>query len=45
MVFGALVALVNFLTKGKAIKKKEFGCEGCPSAAACKAAQKGGCNA
>lgn len=44
MVFGALIALVNHLTKGKAIKKKEFGCAGCPSAAACAAARKGGCN-
>lgn len=44
MVFGSLIALVNYLTKGKAIKKKEFGCAGCPSASACAAAQKGGCN-
>lgn len=43
LVYGALIALVNYVTKGKAIKKKEFGCEGCPSAAACTAAQKGGC--
>ena len=43
LVYGALIALVNHLTKGKAIKKKEFGCAGCPSAAACTAAQKGGC--
>ena len=34
-VFGCLIALVNKLTKGRAIKKKDFGCEGCPSAAAC----------
>lgn len=44
LVFGALIALVNHLTNGKAIKKKDFSCEGCPSAAVCKAAQKGGCN-
>lgn len=44
MVYGALIALVNYLTNGKAIKKKEFGCAGCPSAAACAAAQKGGAN-
>ena len=25
-----MIALVNKLTKGKAIKKKEFGCAGCP---------------
>lgn len=42
-VYGVLIALVNKLTNGKAIKKKEFGCEGCPSAAACTRASKGGC--
>lgn len=42
LVYGALIALVNHLTKGKAIKKKDFGCSGCPSAAACKAVQKEG---
>ena len=35
-VFGCLIAIINKLTKGKAIKKKSFSCEGCPSAAACK---------
>lgn len=34
-VFGCLIALVNKITKGKAIKKKDFGCEGCPSAYLC----------
>lgn len=34
-VFGCLIAAVNALTKGKAIKKKEFGCEGCPSYKTC----------
>ncbi|MEG2915289.1 MAG: electron transport complex subunit E [Oscillospiraceae bacterium] len=34
-VFGCLIALINKLTKGKAIKKKEFSCEGCPSASIC----------
>ena len=34
-IFGALIALVNKISKGKAINKKEFGCEGCPSASAC----------
>jgi len=33
--FGILIAIVNKVTKGNAIKKKEFGCAGCPSAAAC----------
>ena len=39
MVYGFLIALVNIITKGKAIKKKSFGCEGCPSAGMCS----GGC--
>ena len=34
-IFGCLIALVNKVTKGRAIKKKDFSCEGCPSAAAC----------
>jgi len=34
-VFGCLIALVNKLSRGKAIKKIEFGCAGCPSAKAC----------
>lgn len=39
LVYGLLIAVVNKITKGKLIKKKEFGCEGCPSAASCN----GGC--
>ncbi len=35
-VFGVLIAVVNKITKGKAIKKKEFGCEGCPAYSTCK---------
>lgn len=42
-VYGCLIALVNKLTKGKAIKKKEFGCAGCPSAGVCGQAEKGEC--
>ena len=34
LVYGLVIAAVNKLTKGKAIKKKDFGCEGCA----------GGCN-
>ena len=34
-VFGCLIALVNKITNGKAIKKKEFGCSGCPNASSC----------
>lgn len=29
--FGCLVALINFISRGRAIRK-DFGCEGCPSA-------------
>ena len=43
-VFACLIALVNKISKGKAIKKKEFGCAGCPSAAACgKVSRDGAC--
>ena len=35
MVYGLLIALVNVITKGKAIKKREFNCAGCPSAGVC----------
>lgn len=44
-VFGALIALVNKLTDGKGVRRKEFGCESCPNAAACKGASKGECEA
>ena len=39
LVYGLLIALVNVITKGKAIKKREFNCAGCPSAGVCN----GGC--
>lgn len=39
LVYGILIAVVNLITKGKLIKKKEFSCAGCPSAASCS----GGC--
>ncbi|MCL2045847.1 MAG: electron transport complex subunit E [Oscillospiraceae bacterium] len=35
IIYGCLIAWVNKISKGQAIKKKEFGCEDCPSAAAC----------
>ena len=35
IVFGVLIALVNKISKGTAIKKKEFGCKSCPSAFVC----------
>lgn len=34
-VFACLIAAVNYFSKGKAIKKKEFGCEGCMMASMC----------
>ncbi len=41
-VFGLLIAIVNKFGKHKP-KKKEFGCAGCPQAAACGRADRGGC--
>ena len=35
IIFGCLIALVNKISKGQALKKKDFDCEGCPSAASC----------
>ncbi len=35
LVYGLMIAVVNKITKGKLIKKKEFSCAGCPSAAMC----------
>lgn len=34
-VYGVVIATLNKLSGGKAVKRKSFGCEGCPSAAAC----------
>lgn len=36
LVFGCMIALVAFITKGRAPKKKSFDCEGCPSASFCR---------
>lgn len=41
-VYGCTIALVNRLTKGKAVKRKSFGCQGCPQAAACQNAEREG---
>ena len=38
LVFGILIAVVNKITKGNAVKKKSFGCSGCPSSALCHSA-------
>ena len=35
VVYGCLIALVNKITKGRAIRKDEFGCSACPSASTC----------
>ena len=35
VTYGLLIALINKVSNGQAIKKKDFGCEGCPSAATC----------
>ena len=35
LVFALLIAAVNFFTKGKGIKKKEIGCQGCMMAGIC----------
>ena len=35
LVYGLLIALVYFITKGKAPLKKSFSCEGCPNASTC----------
>ena len=38
LVFGILIAVVNKLTDGKAIKKRTFDCSDCPSAGMCHSA-------
>ena len=43
LTFGILIAIINKVSHGKAIKKKGFGCKGCPSQSACQSAEKGGC--
>lgn len=40
--YGILIAVINYISKGKAIKRTEMGCENCPSAGSCSAAVKGG---
>jgi electron transport complex protein RnfE len=35
VVFGLLIAIINKVSKGKAIKKDEFGCQGCIAAGTC----------
>ncbi len=38
MVYGIMIGVVTFITKGKAPLKKSFSCEGCPSAGVCNTA-------
>ena len=42
-VFGVMIALTSFITKGKYPKKKSFSCEGCPSAGVCGSKECAGC--
>lgn len=43
LVFGCVIALLNKLTNGKAVKRKSFDCASCPNAAGCANAGKGEC--
>lgn len=43
LTFGLLIALINKLTNGKGVKKKDFSCDQCPSRGACQGIEKGGC--
>ncbi|MEG0876632.1 MAG: electron transport complex subunit E [Oscillospiraceae bacterium] len=40
-IFGCLIALAGVITKGKSVRKTEFGCTGCPNSAACAKIGKG----
>ncbi len=40
-VYGIIIAALNKISHGKAVKRKSFDCEGCPAAAAC--SKKGEC--
>ncbi|MCL2252662.1 MAG: electron transport complex subunit E [Treponema sp.] len=35
IAFGILIAIINKVSKGRAIKKDDFGCDACPSKAVC----------
>ena len=43
LVFGCLIALVNKISKGRALKKKEFNCRACPAQSFCHSKSLGGC--
>ena len=36
LIFGCLIALINKISKGRAIKKKDYSCYHCPAASMCK---------
>lgn len=42
-VYGLIIAILNKVSNGKAVKRKSFDCESCPSHAGCSGAMKGGC--
>lgn len=42
-VFGIVIALLNKLSHGKAVKRKSFDCDSCPNMSSCKNSGKGGC--
>ena len=42
-IYGFIIALLNKVSHGKAVKRKSFDCESCPSHAGCSGALKGGC--
>lgn len=42
-VYGFIIAILNKVSHGKAVKRKSFDCESCPSHAGCSGAMKGGC--
>lgn len=42
-IFGLVIAILNKLSHGKAVKRKSFDCSACPNASACNNAGKGGC--
>jgi len=40
VAFGLLIAIINKVSKGKAIKREDFGCDKCPSRAFCRKEEK-----
>ncbi len=46
-VYGCVIALLNKLSNGRAVRRKSFGCESCPMSASCgrKSCEEGGAKA